>query len=212
MTPTQAIDFCRGAADLEGDGLVSDQEVLNYYVAACNEVLSIIGLIEAKDTTITTVIGTDAYAYPAYVEFLKEVQYNGAKLQEITFLQYEIERRVSTSGVPLYFVPWNRQIILVPTPSDAQVLTLYVEKSHPLITASDTILMPTVLQTRICNKAIYYMLMKDFLTSNAMSYLNTWNNSDIPAFREYKRQLKSRGKFNIVATEEDSPVSIYGIL
>ena len=186
--------------------------------ARCNEILSIIGLIEGTDTSLVSVASQAAYSFPTNYEFIRHVLYNGYPLKLISFQEYEQEKTGNTmpeTNPPNYYMVWNNQIIIVPTPSTAaHTITVYGEKRHPLIdgVAQTTIDIPEILHFRMCDGVIADMYGKDLNTGMYDRYEAKWNKIHIPAFFQYKMLKKYRGGRPSVVDADSGYGTDYGNL
>jgi len=186
--------------------------------ARCNEVLSVIGLIEDTDTSTTSVDGTEAYSFPTNYEFIRHVQYDGYPLKLISFQEYEQEKTgnvMPETNPPSFYVIWNEQLLIVPTPSNTgDTIKIYGNKRHPYIdnTAQTTIDIPTILHFRMCNGVIADMFAKDINAKFYDRYQKRWDEQDMPAFFKYKMQKKYRGGRPSVVDCDSSYETEYGVI
>jgi len=205
----------RNRHNAASDSNWGDQEIYALMTARANEVLSVIGLIEAIDTSITTVSGTQGYAFPTNVVFVKKVLYNNYLVQQVDLRQADTVKEGNQwpSGRPEMCFEWNKTLYFVPIPDSAVTITLYVEKEHPYInnTTQTTLDLPSVLHFRMLDGVIGDMFSKDLNMPMVQHFETLWNQKHIPAFYEYRNQLKSRGKIEVL-TDCDSDVSgLHGI-
>lgn len=216
MTLSQFLDFVRNRHNAATDSNWSDAEIYALATGRCNEILSIIGLIEATDTSTTTVSGTQAYSIPSNFISIKALLYNGNMLSPISFKEWESEKANGTTptGTPTYYVIWNRQVLLIPKPDAAYTLTFYGEKLHPLIDNSSqtTIDIPAALHYRLADGVICDMAMKDENINMARFYEEKWLNVHIPAFYRFVYLQKRRGKFRVVADADTLVNTDYGVV
>lgn len=217
MTVTEFEDFCRRQCNAVNDTFYSSPEIYGYITAAANEILSIIGLVEGTDTSQSTVIGTQAYSFPTNFVSIRALLYGGEKLSPIAFEEWENEKSngSTVTGRSYSFVPWNRQVLLVPVPSEVKVLTFYGLKGQAAITASgDTIVIPEILQYRMTNRVIEKMFDKD---KNAVSqgmaqkYHNIWTTEDMPAFRIYNQMQRKQHRARRIKDADTYSSTGYGV-
>lgn len=209
MTVQEFVDYVRNIHNASADSNWSDSEIYKLLQARSNEALSLIGLVEAK-TTVTSVIGTQAIAYPTDYIIIRRVLYNGIALRQMTFREWEARRvsGIDPSGLPREFATWNNTIYLIPIPSTAgDTITIYGEKQQSSITAiSSTIDTPEVLHGRLADGVIGMMYAKDLNSQMASFFESKWTNVHIPAFREYKnRRRQSYGP--ILTADSDSSLN-----
>ena len=181
----------------------SPDEIYQLTTGRCNEILSVIGLLEATDTSNTSVAGTQAVSFPTDAVRIKQVDYAGVMLQEISFRDWQNQKNsgVAPTGTPDMWVNWNRQILLVPTPTvTADQITIYHEKEHAYIdgSAQTTIDIPSVLHWRLADGVLSDMYGKDLNQSMATFYENKWQGTHMPAFYRYAQRSKRGGRSRVV--------------
>lgn len=214
MTLSEAVDFVRNRHNATGDAHWSDEEIYALITGRCNEILSVIGLIEDVDTSITTVASTQSYAIPTDVEFIKYVTYDGYPVAQVQVKDWakQINGNQTSSGRPDYYFLFDEKIWFVPVPDDAKTVTLYCESKHPMITAStDTIRIPGVLHFRLLDGVLSDMYAKDLNAQMATFYENKWIGVHMKAFFQFKMLQKYRGK-NPPVADPDAMVTDEGIL
>lgn len=216
MTLDQLVTFVRNRHNAANDSNWSPAEIYALITGRANEILSIIGLIEDKDTSTTTVAGTQEYNFPTDFVHLKAVLYDGQLLSPISFKEWEEQKAngLTPQGTPKYFVVWNSQVILVPTPDSAETLTFYGEKQHPLIDNSTqtTVDIPAILHQRLADGVIADMAAKDEKWTMMQAYENKWLNVHIPAFYRHVFLTKRRGKLRTVTDADTSINNEYGVV
>lgn len=217
MTLAQAIDFVRNRHNAASDSNWSDSEIYALITGRCNEILSIIGLIEAVDTSITSTAGTQGYAFPSNVVTVKKVLYNGYPVKLISLRESESlkEGNVTPSGRPEYAYEWNKTLYFIPTPdTSSEQITLFVEKLHPYIdnVSQQSIDIPEVLHFRMLDGVLADMYVKDLNQGMATHYQGLWNSNHMPAFWMYKMNLKYRGQAPTVIDVDTNVMSDKGIV
>lgn len=210
MTLSQALDFVRNRHNAASDTNWSDAEIYQLITGRCNEVLSIIGLIEDIDTSMISVSGVQTYPYPANVVSIKKILYDNYPVKQTTIREAESlkEGNVVASGRPEYFYEWNKNIYFIPIPDTNNLeIRLFVEKLHPFIDnlTQTTIDIPEVLQYRMLDGVICDMYVKDLNQGMATHYETMWNQKHLPAFWLYKQNLKYRG-FPPTTVDADSNI------
>ena len=210
MTLSQFVTYVRNRHNAATDSNWSDPEIYALATGRCNEICSIIGMLEGTDTSTTTVSGTQAYSFPTNFITVKALLYNGELLQPISFKDWESEKAggVTPTGKSTKYVVWNSQVLLIPTPDAAYTLTFYGEKEHPLIDNSTqlTIDIPSVLHYRLANGVIADMASKDENWNMFNTFQGIWSNQDIPAFQRYAFLRKRRGRVRDV-TDADTTIT-----
>lgn len=194
----------------------SDAELFALIEAKCNEVLTVIGLIEAKDTSLTTTSGTADYAYPSNVIGIRRVYVDGIALKYLTFREFEARKPQGTapSGTPREFMLWNNTITLIPTPSESSLqITLYVEKKQtPITTASVTIDIPEVFHPALCDAILSEMWAKDLNAGMAQMYQNKWLQFHIPNMRRFAKRRRKRGLPSVVVDADSALETEFGVI
>lgn len=208
MTLAQFVDYVRRRHNATGDAYWSDAELYQMITARSNEVLNVIGLIEATNTSTSTVAGTQAYSFPTSAATVKALLYAGEMLQQISFREWEQVKAGGTtaSGTPEKYVVWNRQVLLIPIPAAVGVLTFYVEQYQPYISsATDTVVIPEELHFRLADGVIADMFAKDMNANMATYYENKWLNNHIPAFYRWRSRTRRRAAFGR-QTDQDAGI------
>ena len=215
MTLSEFITYVRNRHNAIGDTNFSDPEILGMLSARSNMALTVIGLLEAVDTSQTTVVGQQAYSFPTDAVAVKQVEYNGNPLQEITFKDWQVEKNGGTTpqGLPKFYVIWNRQVYFIPIPDTASItIAMYYEKTQPLLTAtSDSFLMPEVLHYALADGVIADMYAKDLNQNMSMVYEQKWNQIHMPAFLLYRNRLRNRGRFKVMTDPDSHLGTDYGV-
>lgn len=219
MTLAQFVDVCRRRHNAESDTYWSDEEIYQLITNRCNEVLSVIGLLEALDETNVSVVGTQTIAYPTDATTIRQVDYDGSRLRRITFRQWnEFKNRndpPTPQGTPSMFFTWNRQIYLVTIPASAgDTISIWYYKEHPYIdnSAQTTIDIPSVLHSHLVPGVVADMFAKELNQSMLQFYENRWVNVSMPVFRKFKAQEEEGGQFSIIGdadTQEDRHIGSF---
>lgn len=219
MTLTQFVSICRRRHNAESDSYWSDEEIYQLITNRCNEVLSVIGLLEELDESNTSVQGTQEIAYPTDAVTIRQVDYDGQRLRRITFRQWnEFKNRnepPTPQGTPSMFFTWERQIYLVTIPaSSGDTISIWYYKEHPYIdgTTNTTIDIPSVLHSHLVPGVVSDMFAKDLNQSMMRFYEDRWQQVSLPAFRKFKAQEEEGGQFSIIGdadTQEDRDVGYF---
>lgn len=216
MTLSQFVSFVRNFHNAATDPNWSDTEIYALTTARANQIESIIGLIEGTNTSTTTIVGTAAYNFPTNFNTIKALLYNGEKLQPISFDDWESQKAngITPTGKSLYYVVWSNQVILVPTPDNAYVLTFYGEKTHPFIDnlTQTTIDIPEVLHPHLANGVIADMAAKDEKFDMQRIFEEKWINQGIPACERYRFLKKRRGRFKTVTDADTTINTEFGVV
>lgn len=215
MTVTEMTDYVRRIHNAESDTNWSDAELYSLIQAKCNDVLSTIGLIQAIDTSITTVTDTSTYDYPSNVIRIRRLHYDGRPCKLISFREYEVRvpSGVAATGTSSEYILWGDQIILYPTPSEAVTLTLYCEKQQSAITdANSTIDIPEVFHSAVADAVIAMMFDKDLNNTFSSKYEQKWLNYHIPNMRKYSQMRRHTGGPLRVSDAESSLETDSGVI
>ena len=214
MTLTEFVTYCRQRLNAVGDTYWSDAEIWGLISSRTNQALGVIGYIEGTDTSTSTVASTQAYDWPSDCAAIVSLLYNGKRLQEITFREWESEKNNGTTptGEPEKYVNWNRQVLLVPTPDAANTLTFYYEKMFTLIdSAVDTVDFPAVLHDALADGVIADMFAKSQNQRMAEFYESKWAGHMKVTFPTYKYRQKNRGRVKILIDADSSPSTSNGV-
>lgn len=215
MTLAQFEDYVRNRHNAQNDPNWSSAEIYALTTGRCDEIVSIIGLLQGTNSATSTVIGTQAYNFPTNFVSIKTLLYNGKKLSPISFNDWESQKSngLTPSGEPIYYVEWNNQVLLVPTPDAVAPLTFYGEKEHPFIdnNTQTTIDIPSVLHYRLADGVIADMAAKDENWTMMDKYESIWINKHIPAFERYAFLQKRRGKFRTLTDADTAVATEFGV-
>jgi hypothetical protein len=171
-------------------------------------------VIEDKDTSISTVNGTRAYALPSLYIGIKRIEINGVKLQRIDDRDDDrltLNNSATTStGQPMYYWEWDDYIYLRPIPAEAQTVTIFGWKEATLLDSSSSTLATPV---RCHNSLIYWvahnMALKDENYDMADYYLRLWD-KDVERHKAWTAKKKRTDAFAVVKDEESASVTILG--
>lgn len=218
MTVTEVLDYVKRlhTEDQAQTPFWSDLELYSILERKCNEVLGKIGLIEAKDTTLTTTSGTADYTIPSDFINLRRVYVNGMPVKYLNRRQFEARspQGIAPSGDPREFTMWGSILTLIPTPStSAQVITILGEKTQSAITSpTSTIDIPAVFHGYLCDSMIIDMFAKDLNQGLATFYQNRWTTLWMPMMQEYAKRRRRRGLPTTVIDADSSLETEFGII
>lgn len=213
MTITALLDQIRAKYNATGDDFFGDTELINHLYEGCMQLARECFIIEATDSSTTTVSGTQAYSVPTYAIVIKRLTYNAQKLKKIDFREDDILTALNQSttsvGVPVYYEIFNRQVLLRPIPDGAQVLKFFYYKEPAALTIASTLEIPTQFHMSLIPFALSEMYAKDKDFNAASFYKNLWENEKLQAKKWAKK--KQRGdSFAVVKSEEDTAETILG--
>lgn len=193
----------------------SEPEIYELITSRCNEVLSIVGLLEATDTSNTSVSGTQVLAYPSDTVTIRQVDYKFDRLKRLTFREAESFKSDSgfDSGRPRNWFPWKREINFIPVPdTTGDAITIYYYKDHDEIdnSAQATIDIPQVLHPRLLDGVLSDMFSKDENERLTAFYENKWISVHIPAFQNFKAEEDSASRFQVLSDVDSQELGDIG--
>lgn len=218
MTITEALDYVKKfhQEDASLRPNWSDLELYKLFEAKSNECLSLIGLVEGKDTSTVSVIAQADYNYPSNYIRIRRVRYANVALKYLDFRQFEARQPtgVAPSGTPREWTQWNNVITLFPTPVVASdVITIYGEKQQSAITGtSSTLDTPAVFHHALCEAVIGEMFAKDLNQAMAQMYMLKWQNVHIPAMRKFSARRRRVGLPTTVIDVDSSMETEHGLI
>lgn len=199
MTITQALNYVKNMFN-EGSASTSnwsDSELYQLFENKVNAVLPILGLIQSKDTSLTSISGTADYTFPTNFLIIRRVWYAGVPLKYLGFREFEsrMPTGIAPSGTPREFRIWNNTISMIPTPSNTgDQITIFGEKQQSSISsASSTLDIPAVFHPAICDGVLAEMYAKDLQSPFFDRYQRRWDEFHIPAMREFAKRRQRVG-------------------
>lgn len=218
MTVTEVINYLRRMHnELNAQTpFWSDAELYALMEAKANEVCSYIGLIESKDTSLTSTSGTADYDYPTNVIRIRRVWYDGIPLKYLNRRQFEARMPQGTapSGTPREYGLFNNVITLIPTPSvSSDTITLFCEKKQSAITTSSSTLdIPAVFHPALCDAILSEMWAKDLNSGMATMYQNKWLSFHIPAMKQFAKRRRRIGSPSTVIDADSVLETEFGVI
>lgn len=216
MTPQQVEEAARRRYNGESDTFFSQDEVFKVIYEAELELATAGLVIEAKDTSTSTVAGTRAYAFPSNFIALKRVEYNGIKLELSDFRDDDrltVQNSTTTQqGTPSYYQIFAKQIYLRPIPDAVQTLTVYGYKEPTMLTtASTTLSTPTEFHMDLVDFVTMILCAKDKDYEGVALYQQRWSDAKKRARQWMRRRMRADG-FNSVKNEESYTTTFLGIV
>jgi len=211
MTITEMLDYLRRFHNEENAVTPnwSNPELFALMQARANECLSIIGLQEAIDSTLTTTAGTNQYTTPSGVLRIRRLYVDNQPLKYVTWRQFEARQPQGTapSGTPTEWSQFAGSLFLTPTPSTSSlVIKLFCEKQQSAITStSSTIDVPEVFHYALADGILADMFAKDLNTAMVSHFGGKFENTHKPAMREFAKRRKRIGS-PITVVDADSLV------
>lgn len=198
----------------EADSNWTEGEILGLLSNRINESLTWMGLIEATDTSTTTVSGQQAYDNPTDCVRIRALLYNGELLQQLSFRDWETTKAagVTPSGKSIQFVAYNSQVLLIPIPDAAYTLTFYYEKYHPLIEATtDTLEIDGNLLGLYLEGVLADMYGKDLNAQMQTFHEQRWQNNAMPALLWYAKRTKRGSRVKTLLDADSHPITDRGM-
>jgi hypothetical protein len=220
MTITEALDYVKNILNETAAEQPNwtDAELYKLFEAKSNEAVTVLGLIEGKDTATTVVSGTADYNYPSNFLRIRRVRYDGIPLKYLDFRRFETRTPsgVAPTGTPREFTLWNNVITLIPTPSFSSgtpVLTIYGDKYQSSITGtSSTLDIPAVFHPALCDAVLAEMFSKDLNAAFSQRYEQKWQQVHKPAMREFAKQRRRTGQSITVIDADSNLETEFGVV
>lgn len=215
MTPAQIEQAARRRHNSESSAFWASDEIMKIIYEAELIIATECLAIENIDTSITTVASTRAYTLPTNVIALKRVEWNGVKLQPISFSEDDIvtldNADTTTEGDPQFYSVWEETIYLRPIPSSAEILKLYsYEEPTLLTTASSSMSVPSRFHQPIIDYVVAIMAEKDELYELSDRAMARWNQGLDRAKRQIAK-MKRGDSFAVVKDEDMLANTVFGV-
>jgi hypothetical protein len=206
MIPSEIVTAARQGYNAVGDDFYSDAELYGFIDDASQQMVDEGLVIEATDTSITTVNGTRTYDFPDYWIGIKRVEWNGRPLIKIDFKKDDDltsdAPNTTAVGDPLYYFEFNDQIYLRPVPSSAATLKLFGYKEPtPVTTASQVLEIPLKWHRSIVKYLTSYCALKDKNFQMSQMWMDLFQ-ADLVKVRRWAQRRKTIGGFKRVKLEE----------
>ncbi len=212
LTATDLIETARDKYNGTGDTFFDDNFLYRWLTEACNVMARRTNIIEAIDTQ-NTVADTQEYNYPQYAMSLKRVEYEGGKLQLITFREDDAitlsGQTGDATGTPVFYTDFDRTIYLRPVPSAVGELKVYYYSLHPDLIEGSTVLIPDEYQASLVDFVLANMYAKD-KDFNAATFYETKFEKTLQEIIRQKQAKKRADKFASVQSEELLPSTVIG--
>ncbi len=215
MTPLEIIETCRNSYNALNDNFYSESELLRQIELAQQELVHE-GLIYEGSFEGSTIIGTQDYDYPTSLIAIKRVEYDGKKLQHISFRQDDqvtlYDSKTSLTGEPQFYMTWNNTIKLRPIPSAVATLKVMGYRNPDSVESTSVLDVPALFHPAIVCYVTKYMAAKDqnwpYYDRMKMEFDMFWK----PQIRQWVPESKVTDSYNIVNNEDLGGVSIVGVL
>lgn len=215
MTPAQVETSARRLYNSESSTFWSQDELFKLIYEAEMILAEEALVIEARDTTLTTVAGTRSYSVPAGFLAIKRIEVNGTKLQPIDFREDDTltlnNADATQQGNPQFYSIWNDTIYLRPIPDAVYTVTIYGHKEAVLLTtASTTLSTPSRCHSALIDYVVGEMAAKDSNIEFGSYYTGRWDK-----YVERQKALSVKKKradgFAVVKDEESLAVTLLGL-
>lgn len=214
MTPLEIEEYSRNQYNAISDTFWSSDEIMTYIYDASMQLAREAFIIEANSSQ-STVISQQEYAFPTYAMAIKRITYNGQKLKPIDFRDDDsLTLSLSTStavGTPLYYFVWNETLFLRPIPDAIGTLIIRTYNEPTPVTSSSTLEVPTRYHLDMGNLVLSKMAAKDSNINMATYYMNLWQANLLKARKLWRRE-KRGDAFTIVKDENTHPFTIIGTI
>jgi hypothetical protein len=214
MTPAEVEEQARRRYNVLNDSFYSSDEIYKSIYQAEMILAREANVIEASDTSTSTVAGTRAYAYPTRCLGIKRLEYAGAKLKPIEFREDDsltLSNSASTSqGTPQYYVEWDDTAYLRPIPDAVGTLTFYFySEPTPLTTSSTTLSTPVRCHIHLVDYVVAELAAKEGNFDVSDRYMDKWNDY-LAKEKAQTAKRKRRDGFAVVKDEESLSETILG--
>lgn len=214
MTPAQVEEQARRIHNAASSTFWSQDEIFKLIYEAEKRLATDALAIEARDTSTSTVAGTQSYAVPSLCISIKRLEYNGGKLVEIDMRDDDrltLSNADSTvQGTPQYYWEWNGTVYLRLIPSAVKTLKFYYYKLPTYLTTSSTALsIPTEYHADLIDYVVSEMAAKDSNYTMARYYNQKWEANVVRAV-QFMAKKRRRDSFAAVKDEEVLASTIIG--
>lgn len=214
MTVAEISAAARNNLNALTDLLWSDTEVYQNIRMACNQMAVRTRCIE-KTSTSASVASTQSYAKPSDVAEIWRIEYEGRKLQKISKREADTlvpDNTTVLTGTPTHYVEYGDNVYLYPTPtSSSDDIVFWYYGEHATVTASSTLEIPTKYHYVVVSGVTYLMCPKDLGHPLTVFWRDKWF-TGLAEVEAHVRRSKKADRFRIVATEEDSLATDFGII
>lgn len=213
MTPQEIMTTARRRYNAVGDSFFSDAEIYDLIYAGELELAREAFIIE-NSYSVTTVAGTQEYAYPANAIAIRRVVYDGKKLKPISFREDDAatgnDADTTNQGRPCFYYQFAQSIFLRPIPDNTLTLTVYTYDEPGQVTgAAYPLEVPSQWHMGLVNFVVAEMFGKDQNQAMMNYYNNKWEKTKQDAIK-FKARMKRTDANATVKDEESLAYSILG--
>ncbi len=216
MTPSTIETAARRRLNAVSSSFWSQAEIIEdclYF--ALNDLITRTKCYETTATTTSTASTAD-YAFPTDAIEIKQVTYDGQKLEVMDQRQYFSLNLAGTSspvGRPTHYMIWGETVTLFPTPDTSALTIKFWFVSNPgTIAVASTVPVPEQFHPRLVNGVAYYMLLKETDDPRIPVFENRWFNVDLPWCEHEWKMRKYADKFPKVKLEENVLTNDTGVV
>jgi hypothetical protein len=213
LTASELAEYGRQAYNAVGDTFFSDAEIYRYIWEAEAELATEAKLIERAYTT-TTVASTAAYAAPTYAMVIKRVTYDSQKLMPISFREYDALVFNATTiplGTPQYYVLWEDELTLYPTPDAAATLKIWSLNQPQQVTSTSALEVPGVWHLPMADFLLWKFAQKDKNFQAAANYQAAWAQT-VQKAKKWNRTRVRGDSFTTVTDVDMVPQTVIGAI
>ncbi len=214
MTPLEIETAARRKYNSVDDSFWSSEEINGLIYEGQLEMAREAINIERVYST-STVPSQQSYAIPTNAISIKRIEYNGAKLERISFREDDsltnLKSNISDVGLPVYYFEWNELIYLRPIPQVADTLRIFTYNEPQEVTPSSTLEIPTQFHRDLVNFVVREMALKDQNMTIGNIYAAFWEKA-LKQAKTWTKKRKRGDEFSVVKNEDDSPRSILGVV
>lgn len=216
MTPATLDTFARQSYNAVNDTHFIEDEMMNYIYQASMILATEAKIIQGKDTSTSTVVGTRTYNYPIRFIAPTRIEYNSMRLDPIEFIEDDIltlSNSASTStGTPRYYAIWNKVFYLRPIPDAIQTLTIYGYKEPATVAIADSVLeIPSEFHTALSYYMLFRMCVKDANLQLGSYYQQLWS-AEVERAKRWQREREVTDQFEVVKDYQAMPFNITSLI
>ncbi len=207
MTPAEVETAARNRYNAASDTFFSQAEIFELIFQAEMVLAKESNCIEGRDTSTSTVAGTQSYAYPTNFIAVRRVEYDGKKLTKIDMREDDLLTALSADttiqGTPTHYFIWNSTIYLREIPDAVETLKIYGFKQP-------TVLATSPISTTLSVPARYHTVLIDYVTAHLAAkdkdfegyrvYMERWD-AAVESARQYERKRQRADAFAYVKDE-----------
>lgn len=212
MTPAEIETAARRKYNSDGDSFWNTDEIMGLIYEGELEMARESINIE-KTYTTSSVIGQHSYSQPTNSISIKRIEYDGAKLERITFREDDtitnLKSTITATGTPIYYYEWSGLIYLRPTPDAVKTIKIFSYDMPQAVSSSTTLEVPVQFHRDLVNYVVKEMALKDQNYNSADRYQAMWDKALVKV-KTWTRRRKRGDEFQTVKNADDSAGTILG--